>query len=356
MSALKILTVVGTRPQFIKSAVVSRAISEHNIFHPMGTVEEEKVHTGQHYDEMLSRVFFEELKIPPPEVNLNVGSGSHGEVTGAMLAGIEKQISAREPDLVLVYGDSNSTLAGALAAAKMHVPVGHVEAGLRSLNRKMPENINRILTDHLSDYLFCPSRLSKIRLAREGITRGVHVVGDVMYDAVLHYRDKAIRPERQKPFALASLHRAENTDAPERLRRILSAMGHSPVPVILPLHPRTRKAIEREGITVNRRLEIMEPLSYLSMLGHLEGCAFVMTDSGGLQKEAYFLGKKCIIVRDETEWTELVECGANRVVGTEESAIRGAFSWVMEPLQHTSRPYGRGNAGKRIIRHLEEAL
>ncbi len=354
MVALKILTIVGARPQFIKAAVVSRAIAEHNRQHPAAIIQEQIVHTGQHYDHMMSQTFFDELEIPAPEINLAVGSGSHGEVTGAMLAGIEKEIIARRPDWVLVYGDTNSTLAGALAATKLHVLVAHVEAGLRSFNRKMPEEINRLLTDHAADCLFCPSDRAKALLAQEGITREVYVVGDVMYDAALYYREKAIVPDRAGAYALASLHRAENTDDLVRLRNILSAMSNSPVPVILPLHPRTRSVLENENVEVNGKVELMEPLSYLSMLGHLQNCAFVITDSGGLQKEAYFFGKKCLTVREETEWTELVECGANRVVGADRSAICTGFSWAMEPLSDTPKLYGSGDAGKRIVDKLLE--
>ncbi len=352
MVALKILTIVGARPQFIKAAVVSRAIAGHNRRHPSMVIEEQLIHTGQHYDYMMSQAFFDELEIPAPAINLEVGSGKHGEVTGTMLAGIENQIIARQPDWMLVYGDTNSTLAGALAATKLQLRVAHVEAGLRSFNRRMPEEINRILTDHIADCLFCPSGRAKDLLAQEGITEGVYVVGDVMYDATLYYREKASLPDRAGAYAMASLHRAENTNDLNRLGGILSAMNEAPVPVILPLHPRTRKVLENENVAVDGQLEIMEPLSYLSMLGYLENCAFVITDSGGLQKEAYFFGKKCLTVREETEWSELVECGANRVVGAEKEAICAGFSWAMEPLTNTSELYGRGEAGKGIVERL----
>ncbi len=353
--APSILSVVGARPQFIKAASVSRAIAEHNQAHPAEPIAEVIVHTGQHYDPLMSEVFFQQMDIPEPAANLGVGSGTHGETTGAMLAGLEREILAREPGWVVVYGDTNSTLAGALAAAKLPVPLAHVEAGLRSFNRRMPEEINRVVTDHVADCLLCPSEHARELLAREGITGGVHVVGDVMFDAVLHYRSKAQPPDRDGPFALASLHRAENTDDPARLRRILGAMARSPVPVVLPLHPRTSKVIERAGLELGGRVEACEPLPYFGMLGHLEQCAFVITDSGGLQKEAYFFGKKCITVRDETEWTELVEAGANRVVGADPEAIRAAFDWALEPLGETGRLYGDGHAGRRIVEILAEA-
>jgi UDP-GlcNAc3NAcA epimerase len=354
MALLKIMTVVGARPQFVKAAVVSRAIAEHNSAVPGRYIVEQIVHTGQHYDYMMSQAFFDEMAIPKPVANLGVGSGSHGAMLGAMLPYLEQEILTRRPDWVLVYGDTNSTLAGALAAAKLHVPVAHVEAGLRSFNRRMPEEINRVLTDHVSDYLFCPSEGAQTRLAREGITQGVYVVGDVMYDAMCFYRQKAIVPEYAGPYVLASLHRAENTDDPQRLQRILTAMGQAPMPVLLPLHPRTRQILAREHLTVDGQTHLLEPLSYFAMLGHLERCAFVMTDSGGLQKEAFFCGKKCITLRDETEWTELVERGANRVVGTEKAAIVAAFAWAMQPLSEVPELYGQGDAGERIVQLLAQ--
>jgi UDP-GlcNAc3NAcA epimerase len=359
--------VVGARPQFIKAAVVSRAIAEHNAASPPMLIAEDLLHTGQHYDHGMSQVFFDEMEVPQPAVNLRVGSGNHGEVTGAMLAGIEKEILARRPDRVLVYGDTNSTLAGALAASKLHVPVVHVEAGLRSYNRRMPEEINRVVADCLSAVLFCPSEVARENLAREGVTRGVYVVGDVMYDAVRYYRQKAALPpklvgptarESAGPgrFALCTLHRAENTDDPRRLRSILGALADSPVPVVLPLHPRTRKFLHQEAIELDRRVRVLEPISYFAMLGCLEQCAFVVTDSGGLQKEAYFLGKRCITVRDETEWTELVACGANRLAGANADSIRAAFDWAVQPLDGGRELYGCGDAGQQIVRRLVEPL
>ncbi len=353
---LRLLTVVGTRPQFIKAAAVSRAIADHNR-QPLATrVEEEILHTGQHYDPMMSQVFFDEMRIPPPVVNLRVGSrGGPGEATAAMLAGIEREILARKPDAVLVYGDTNTTLAGALAAAKLQTPVIHMEAGLRSWNRNMTEEINRVLVDHMATVLFCPSQQARRNLAREGITRGVHLVGDVMYDAVLQFRLKAVPPTVTGPFGLCTLHRAENTDDPERLRNIFDALEQSPVPVLLPLHPRTRKTMEQERIAPASRVTLLEPVSYLAMLGYLERSSFVVTDSGGVQKEAYFLGKRCITVRDETEWVELVACDANRLAGADVPLIRGAFAWAMEPL-HATRPfYGRGDAGRRVVDILVQA-
>lgn len=349
MPPLQLLTVVGARPQFIKAAVVSRAIAAHNRAGDGRAIVESIVHTGQHYDHAMSQAFFDEMAIPQPVANLGVGSSSHGAMTGAMLTSLEQQILIRRPDWVLVYGDTNSTLAGALAAAKLHIPVAHVEAGLRSFNRRMPEEINRVLTDHVSDCLFCPSASAQTQLAHEGITHGVHVVGDVMYDAVCFYRRQAIAPALTEPYALASLHRAENTDDPQRLQRILTVLGQAPLPVVLPLHPRTRQILERQRLRVSGQLHLLEPQSYFAMLGYLERCAFVITDSGGLQKEAFFFAKKCLTVREETEWTELVACGANRVVGTEDTAIRMAFPWAMQPLSEVPQLYGQGDAGARIV-------
>src|SRR5215813_5455782 len=247
MALLKIMTVVGARPQFVKAAVVSRAIVEHNRVAPARHIIEQIVHTGQHYDYMMSQAFFDEMAIPRPVVNLEVGSGPHGAMLGAMLARLEQEILTRRPDWVLVYGDTNSTLAGALAAAKLHVPVAHVEAGLRSFNKRMPEEINRVLTDHVSDYLFCPSTQAEQQLSCEGITKGVYVVGDVMYDAALYYAKRAIPSSQRGLYAIATLHRAENTDDPRRLRQILAALEQAPLPVLFPLHPRTQKVLTQEG-------------------------------------------------------------------------------------------------------------
>jgi UDP-GlcNAc3NAcA epimerase len=354
MSTIHIMTVVGARPQFIKAAVVSRAIANANAngLAPSVAIQEEIIHTGQHYDYAMSQSFFEEMDIPQPAANLKVGSGRHGEVTGAMLAGLEREMLERRPDLVLVYGDTNSTLAGALAAVKLHIPVAHVEAGLRSFNMAMPEEINRLLTDRIATYLFCPSAVSQAHLVREGRAEGVYVVGDVMYDAARYYAHKARPPQREGPFVVASLHRAENTDDPQRLKRILAALEQSPMPVYLPLHPRTRRVMQDEGIQTNGALQLCEPFSYFDMLGHLQQCDFVITDSGGMQKEAYYFGKKCVTVRDETEWTELVEVGVNRVVGAEETASLAAFEWAVEPLPVLPRLYGNGLAGEAIIEVL----
>jgi UDP-GlcNAc3NAcA epimerase len=349
---MKIVTIVGARPQFIKAASVSRAIQKSNQEDSGSQIQEIIVHTGQHYDHNMSQVFFDELEIREPDYYLGVGSGNHGEITGTMLAKIEEVLLEEKPDSVLVYGDTNSTLAGALAAAKLHIPVAHVEAGLRSFNKQMPEEINRVLTDHLSTLFFCPTETAVKNLENEGIIDGVSNVGDVMYDAALYYQKNATKPNQELDFALATLHRAENTDNLERLCRIFSGLGESPVPVILPLHPRTKKVINQANISLNDNVHIVEPLPYLSMLGHLEACKFVITDSGGLQKEAFFFGKRCITVRDETEWVELVDCGANRIVGAKREAIVNAFNWAMSSGGKFPRLYGNGNASLLIIHEL----
>ena len=346
---MKVLTVVGARPQFVKAAVVSRALAR------LDAAVEEIVHTGQHYDAGMSSVFFEQMEIPEPVVNLGIGGMSHGEMTGAMLAAIEREIIERRPDWLLVYGDTDSTLAGALAAAKLHVPVAHVEAGLRSFNRRMPEEINRVLTDRVADLLFCPTEHSKDLLAHEGIDAGVHVVGDVMVDAIHHYRPRAARPAIDGAFALATLHRAENVDDPERLARLIGALAEAPVPVILPLHPRTKARLEAASLALSGALQPVEPFGYFEMLGHLEHCEFVLTDSGGLQKEAFVFGKKCVTLRPETEWVELVELGANRLVDADVDAIRGAIEWARSPLSDLPAVYGRGDAGTRIVEILGRA-
>lgn len=350
---MKLLTVVGARPQFIKAAVVSRSIRDF-----FSDIQEEIIHTGQHYDYGMSQVFFDEMDIPKPTVNLHIGSGSHGAATGDMLKGIEAEIMSRKPDFVLVYGDTNSTLAGALAAAKLHVPVAHIEAGERSYNRQMPEEINRILTDHVSSLLFCCSESSKNRLATEGITKNVFAVGDLMFDAYLTYSPKATWPKNlaklSSPFALATLHRAQNTDDLIRLNSIFEAFAQLPEDIILPLHPRTLKTITSNGIKLSPNIHILEPVSYFEMLGLLNECAYVLTDSGGLQKESYYAGKKCIVLRDETEWTELVELGINKIVGVEKKRINEAAAWGIKPLTMPKNVYGDGKAGNKILSHLRE--
>ncbi len=348
-----LLTVVGARPQFIKAAVLSRLIREKY----SGQLAEYLVHTGQHYDENMSEVFFRQMRIPEPDVNLAVGSGSHGRQTGAMLAALEEVLLTRRPDRVLVYGDTNSTLAGALAAAKLGIPVAHVEAGLRSFQRSMPEEINRLVADHLSDKLFCPTTTAVDNLAAEGIRAGVHLVGDVMFDASLYYRrlieqdslEVRLPPGIPEDFYLLTLHRPENTDDPARLRAIVDALnslnGHFGV---FPVHPRARKMLSAQGLALAPHIRGIEPVGYLEMLALESRCRFIVTDSGGVQKEAYFFAKPCITLRDQTEWVETVQSGWNTLTGAEPAKIRRALENLRVP---TERPdfYGDGDAGSRIL-------
>ena len=330
---------VGARPQFVKAAPVSRAIQDHNRDRETASspVHEVLVHTGQHYDANLSDVFFRELQIPVPEYHLEVGSGSHGEQTGEILKRVEKVLVHEEPDCLLVYGDTNSTLGGALAAVKLHIPIAHVEAGLRSFNLRMPEETNRKVTDHLSTFLFCPTQTAVRNLAQEGITKGVHLVGDVMYESLQTYLATAERTStvlqrlrlRSKQFVLATVHRAENTDDPARLRNILTALGHiaAELPVVLPLHPRTAKILRQAGDGLPSRargLLVVEPVSYADMLVLENHARVVLTDSGGVQKEAYWLGVPCVTLRDESEWVETVQAGWNRLVGADLERIAAA--------------------------------
>ena len=331
---MNIVTIVGARPQFIKAAPVSRAIHKHNLEGADPQIKEIIVHTGQHYDDTMSAVFFRDLDIPDPHMNLDVGSGPHGWQTAQMLIRIEKVLMERKPDMVLVYGDTNSTLAGALSAVKLHIPVAHIEAGLRSFNRKMPEEHNRVVSDHLSDLLFCPTQTAVNNLAGEGITKGVHYVGDVMYDSVLyniHLAEKRSHILKKcnlepKHYALATVHRAENTDDYERLRSIFHALDRiakDGLPVIVPLHPRTRKQKESSSAPLNS-VQLIDPVSYLDMLVLERQAKVILTDSGGVQKEAYWFDVPCITLRNETEWLEAVESGWNTVVGYDSKCIIAA--------------------------------
>ena len=357
---MKVVSVVGARPQFIKASSVNKALREsgHRDF---------IIHTGQHYDYEMSQVFFEELELPEPGINLEIGSGTHGRQTGEMLIGIENVLMSERPDWVLVYGDTNSTLAGALAAVKMHIPVAHVEAGLRSFNRKMPEEHNRVLTDHMSDLLFCPTETAVKHLDHEGITQGVHWVGDVMYDSVLHGIKVAekystimdtldIKPQC---YALATVHRAENTDDHERLLSIFEAftqIAHDELPLIVPLHPRTRQCLTNSKFkNQNSKIRIIDPVSYLDMLILEKNSHVILTDSGGIQKEAYWFNIPCVTLRDETEWTETVASGWNTVVGTNQGLIKKAVEEA-----HSGRDirnfYGDGNASTSIANILSSKL
>ncbi len=348
---MKILTIVGARPQFIKAAPVSRALRK--------GCRECLVHTGQHYDQNMSQLFFDELEIPAPDLNLEIGSGSHGLQTGQMLVAIEQVLLREKPDWVLVYGDTNSTLAGAVAAAKLMIPIAHVEAGLRSFNRTMPEEINRILTDRVSQLLFCPTVTAEKHLANEGIRNGVYVTGDVMYDAALYFaglaKEKSAILQRLglsgKSFILATIHRAQNTDDQATLTRIVEALLSSQQTVVFPVHPRTRGFLERYGllqrIRAHNQLHLLEPVGYLDMIQLEQNAAVIVTDSGGVQKEAYFYKTPCITLRDETEWTETVSDGWNLLVGTNQEKIVDAIT-NFNPQQSQGNHYGDGHAGEKI--------
>jgi len=351
---MKIVTVVGARPQFIKAATVSRAFAK------LG-VKEVLVHTGQHYDANMSDVFFEQMHIQRPDYHLEVGGGSHGQMTGRQLEKIEEVLLAEQPDWALVYGDTNSTLAGALAAAKLHIPVAHVEAGLRSFNRRMPEEINRVLTDHASDLLLVPTETGLRNLAAEGITGDkVCLVGDVMYDAAMFYKGMAIEPDwyrslgiERGAYVLCTIHRAENTDDLERLRAILQGLAGAGLPVILPLHPRTKGTIDRACIVVGGNIRIVPPVGYLEMVWLELHCRLIATDSGGVQKEAYFHGKPCVTMRDETEWVELVSMGVNKLVGADPKEIRNALSSDWFKKNDGVDVYGGGNAADAVASALK---
>ena len=338
---MHIVSIVGARPQFVKASVVSRTLR-------LGGIREVLVHTGQHYDAGMSAVFFEELDIPKPDRDLGVGSGTHARQTGAMLVGIEQLLTDDRPDAVLVYGDTNSTLAGALAAAKMHVPVAHVEAGLRSFNRRMPEEINRVMTDHLSSLLFCPTETAVRNLAAEGVTRGVVSTGDVMLEATRHFAGIAavraplsgLTPLEPGQYAGATVPRAENTDDAVRLRGILEGLGRIGMPVILPLHPRTARRLDGIGIPGN--VEIREPAGYLAMLTLVRNARCILTDSGGLQKEALWLGVPCVTLREETEWVETLSGGWNRLAGADPERIGEA---VLERPTGPAPEFGRKPEG-----------
>lgn len=352
----KVVTIIGARPQFIKAATVSRAFAEKG-------VNEVLLHTGQHYDANMSDVFFEELQIPRPDYHLGIGGGGHGQMTGRQLEKIEEVLLKERPDWVLVYGDTNSTLAGALAAVKLHIPVAHVEAGLRSFNRRMPEEINRVLTDHAADLLFVPTETGVRNLAAEGITgERVQLVGDVMYDAALFYKALARKPDwfdglglEAGGFVLCTIHRAENTDDLVRLRGILQGLADCGLPVILPLHPRTRGTIDRDGIAIADTIRVVPPVGYLEMVWLEMHCRVVATDSGGVQKEAYFHGKPCVTMRDETEWVELVEAGVNTLVGANPELISRHIQ-DGSPVDCDLQLYGAGDAAGRIVDHLLSSL
>ncbi len=344
---IKIFTVLGARPQFIKASPVSRAIAE-------AGMTEIIAHTGQHFDALMSDVFFAELAIPKPAYNLEINNLGHAAMTGRMMEKLEEAMLAEKPDMVLVYGDTNSTIAGALTAAKLHIPVAHVEAGLRSFNRRMPEEINRVVTDHVSTLLFCPTQTAVHNLAAEGITNGVHAVGDVMFDTTLaavkraEGRSTVIEAHGLEPrgYAVATIHRAENTDDPERFARVVAWLEAAArqTPIVMPVHPRTRKLLSSRG-TAPAGLTLIDPLGYLDMARLLSQAAAVFTDSGGLQKEAYFHRVPCVTLRDETEWVETIEAGWNRL-----------WTGPDYPTRRDIPDYGDGHSAPAIARLLRAAL
>jgi UDP-GlcNAc3NAcA epimerase len=349
---MKVASVVGARPEFVQAAPVSRALRSRH--------QEILIHTGQHYDYEMSARFFQELGLPAPDHNLEVGSGLHGQQTGQILARMEDVLLKEEPDWVLVRGDTNSTLAGALAAAKLHIPVGHIEAGLRSFNRWMPEEINRILTDHVSDLLFCPTTAAIDNLAEEGIRQGVHLVGDVMYEAILYNLPIAEAHSgaldrlglTAGDYLLLTIHRAENTDVRENLLAILNAIDRLEEAVVFPAHPRTRKLLAELSWQPGPHLSLVEPLSYFDALILEKNARLLLTDSGGMQKEAYCLNTPCVTLREQTEWVETVESGWNLLVGADTDRIMAAVRSFRPPAEHPAL-YGDGKTGQAIVRVLE---
>jgi len=357
---LKVLTVIGARPQFIKACMLSNAFSSES------TIQEIIVHTGQHYDENMSNVFLEQLKLPKPQYFLKTGSDTHGKQTAKMLSKLEDIMMAEEPDIVLVYGDTNSTLAGSLAASKLHIPIAHVEAGLRSYNKKMPEEINRVLTDHLSTWLFCPSDTAVKNLENEGLRQGVYQTGDIMYDAVLYYKNLALQKSTilsnlniiPKTYYLATVHRAENTDNPQRLTAILEAFSQINEIVLFPLHPRTKNKIKQwnlENLISSSNIKIVDPLDYFDMLAVESQAKLVLTDSGGVQKEAYMLKVPCITLRNETEWVETVSKGWNKLTGADTNLILKSIEEIRLPTNHFPI-FGDGHTAEKICKLLSNIV
>jgi len=354
---MKIVTILGARPQFIKAGSVSREILRQR--EAGSDIQEVIIHTGQHYDANMSDVFFDEMKIPKPDYFLGVGGSSHGAMTGQMIEKIEEILMQEEPEWVMVYGDTNSTLAGAIAASKLHIKIAHIEAGLRSFNMKMPEEINRILTDRVSSILFCPTQQAIDNLKEEGFDKmdtDVVLSGDVMQDGAIFYQNLAQKPSGfnlSDEYVLCTIHRAENTDSPERLREIISALNEIAIDkqVVLPLHPRTKKILQIGGYDTEN-LTIIDPVGYLNMVWLIDNCSLVMTDSGGLQKEAFFFSKPCITMRDETEWVELVDNGFNVIVGANKEKIIDAYSESNITSNYDMDLYGLGKASRIILEKI----
>ena len=353
---MRIASIVGARPNFVKLAPVSREIRR--------DAEELIIHTGQHYDYQMDKIFFQELGIPEPDYHLGVGSGSHGQQTGEMLKGIEDVLLKEKPDMALVFGDTNTTLAGALTAAKLHIPVSHVEAGLRSFDKEMPEEVNRVLVDHCSDLLFCPTKTAVDNLRKEGIVKGVHLTGDVMADILqdcIRIAEKSSKildllDLRSKGYYLATVHRAENTDDPRRLKSIIEALCQIG-DVVFPCHPRTEKRLQEEGLwdKLDEEVNITKPVGYLEMLLLEKNAKKILTDSGGVQKEAYMLKVPCVTMRDETEWVETVEDGWNILVGADMEKIFSAAG-SFDPHSEQREMFGRGDASKRIVQAILEGI
>jgi len=352
---MKLITIIGARPQFIKAATVSRKIKDYP------EIEEIILHTGQHYDKNINEIFFEELNIPEPKYNLNVGSGQHGAQTAKMISQIEQILMDEKPDCVLVYGDTNSTIAGTLAAVKIHIPVAHVEAGLRSFNRAMPEEINRIVTDAVSDMLLAPTQNAVVQLQKEGREAFTWFTGDVMYDSVIYYKSKILKNEKPEViqdianYYLCTIHRAENTDNPDHLRSIFKAISLMNKTVILPLHPRTKHILKNLEIEIPVNLKIIEPVGYMDMLTLLLHTEKMITDSGGVQKEAYFLQKPCITLRNETEWIETLDHNWNILCGTDTEKIISAINETCGE-QSNLQAFGDGNAAEKIIKLILERI
>ena len=356
---MKVVSIIGARPQFIKAVCISRALRAKGH-------QEFILHTGQHYDRRMSQIFFDDLEIPQPDVNLAIGSGLPGWQVAKMLMGIEQVLLEQRPDCVVIFGDTNSTLAGAIGANKLHMRLAHVEAGLRSFNREMPEEHNRVLSDHCSDLLFCPTKTAVNNLAVEGITEGVYLVGDTMYDAILQFSDKAAQMStiindqclNHGEYLLLTIHRPYNADVPGKLKKIFLALGAIEELVIFPIHPRTKEKLAEISIqdgVVPANVRLIDPVSYLDMLALEQHARVILTDSGGVQKEAYLLGTPCVTLRPETEWLETVDRGWNVLVDTDERKIVHAVNQRVWPTSRGDRAFGDGDAGKKIVEILESS-